>query len=68
MFEHIFKKGNLDVSVFPYKTISNRTGTENNIGGIIEVIKDSQSRDEIGKIYGIKLDEFFLHKFGEVHS
>jgi phosphatidylinositol 4-kinase len=41
MFEQIFKKGKLDVCVFPYKTISNRTGGENSIGGIIEVIKDS---------------------------
>ena len=68
MFEQIFNKFSLEVSLFPYKTISNRTGLDNNIGGIIEVIKDSQSRDEIGKTFSIKLDEYFLHKYGHPHS
>lgn len=56
----------LDIALFPYKTISNRTGVNKSIGGIIEVIKNTQSRDEIGKTYGIPLDEYYRNHFGSV--
>lgn len=45
----IFDKNNLDLKVFPYKTISNRTGFGLDIGGIIEVVPKTVSRDSIGK-------------------
>ena len=35
LFMEIFEKNNLDLYLFPYKTISNRTGKDLNIGGII---------------------------------
>lgn len=39
LFQHIFNTQDLDLRLFPYNTISNRTGITKNIGGIIEVIK-----------------------------
>jgi phosphatidylinositol 4-kinase len=45
----IFEKNNLDLKLFPYKTISNRTGEGLDIGGIIEVVPKTVSRDSIGK-------------------
>ena len=50
LFAGIFKKVKLDLFVFPYKTIPNRTGLLKNLGGIIECVRDNPiSRDEIGK-------------------
>ena len=45
----IYQRHNLDLKLFPYKTISNRTGEDLNIGGIIEVVPKTFSRDSIGK-------------------
>lgn len=45
----IFDKNGLDLKLFPYKTISNRTGESLDIGGIIEVVPKTVSRDSIGK-------------------
>ena len=48
-FSEIFGIHNLELKLFPYKTISNRTGEDLNIGGIIEVVPKTVSRDSIGK-------------------
>ncbi len=45
IFKSIFERVGLDLSVFPYKAISNRTGKMLNVGGIIEVIPNTISRD-----------------------
>lgn len=45
MFKGIFDRFGLDLFVFPYKCISNRTGIKLNVGGIIEVIPNTISRD-----------------------
>lgn len=45
MFKGIFDRMGLDLYVFPYKAISNRTGNTLNVGGIIEVIPNTISRD-----------------------
>ena len=45
LFQKIFKKCGLDLYVAPYKCISNRTGPEQLLGGIIEVVPFSNSRD-----------------------
>jgi len=63
-FDEIFKKVGLDVFVCPYKTIPTRSGEDNNIGGIIEVIPDTSSRDQIGKANSYGLVEYFYEKFG----
>jgi len=50
--------------VAPYKCISNRTGDEKLLGGIIEVVPNSHSRDQLGKAFEINLHEYFLKKYG----
>ena len=45
LFQKIFKECNLDLYVAPYRCISNRTGSDKMLGGIIEVIPNSHSRD-----------------------
>lgn len=54
--------------MYPYKTISNRTGPGLNIGGIIECVPNTTSRDAIGKINQESLYQYFLNKFGPEHN
>ncbi|KRX05034.1 Protein kinase-like domain [Pseudocohnilembus persalinus] len=68
LFQYVFQKNQLDLIVFPYKTIATRTGKQDNIGGIIEVVRDSQSRDEIGKKNDYNLYTYFQNKFGNENS
>jgi len=65
LFQGIFKKLKLDLYLFPYKVIPNRTGQNRNLGGIIECVKDKPiSRDEIGKTQFCSLYQYFLNNFG----
>jgi len=50
--------------VAPYRCISNRTGADKLLGGIIEVVPNSHSRDQLGKAFEINLHEYFLKKYG----
>ncbi|KHN68810.1 phosphoinositide 4-kinase [Ordospora colligata OC4] len=59
MFELIFKQANLDIFLCPYKVIVTSCGT-----GIIEVIPNSKSRDQIGRENINNLSEYFEYKFG----
>ncbi|KAL4463226.1 hypothetical protein ABPG74_007227 [Tetrahymena malaccensis] len=68
LFQGIFQKANLELYVFPYKTISNRTGLNLDIGGIIEVVKNSISRDQLGKTNQCSLYDYFINKFGQEDS
>ena len=52
----------------PYKCISNRTGDDQLLGGIIEVVPNSNSRDQIGKAFEIDLYNYFLKKYGNESS
>jgi phosphatidylinositol 4-kinase len=54
--------------LFPYHTLSNRTGPSLDIGGIIEVVPNCVSRDSIGKTNEESLYEFFLSNFGPKHN
>lgn len=45
LFQKIFRKYDLDLFVAPYKCISNRTGEGKTLGGIIECVPNSHSRD-----------------------
>lgn len=49
--------------VYPYQCISNRTGSDNLLGGIIEVVPNSFSRDALGKAFEINLHAYFLKKY-----
>lgn len=65
IFQGIFKKLGLDLQVFPYKTIANRTSKDLNLGGIIECVKDNAiSRDQLGKTNQCSLYDHFINKFG----
>lgn len=70
LFQKIFKSCDLDLYVMPYRCISNRTGTGAHkfLGGIIEVVPNSNSRDQIGKAYEINLHEYFLKRYGTESS
>ena len=64
IFQEIFVVEKLDLFLFPYRTISTRTGNEKTIGGIIECVPKTQSRDEIGKVNKCSLYEHFKAKYG----
>ena len=64
LFQKIFKKCGLDLYVAPYQCISNRTGEDQVLGGILEVVPNSSSRDQIGKAFEIDLYDYFLKKYG----
>ena len=49
LFVEIFERHGLGLRLFPYRTLSNRTGPSLDIGGIIEVVPNCVSRDSIGK-------------------
>lgn len=68
MFKGVFERCGLDLYVFPYKTISNRTGSQLNVGGIIEVVANTISRDQMGKTNRCSLYEYFINKFGSEDS
>lgn len=68
LFQKIFKSCDLDLYVMPYSCISNRTGAEKLLGGIIEVVPNSTSRDQLGKAYEINLHEYFLKRYGSESS
>ena len=58
----------MNLYVKPYKIISNRTGSEKLLGGIIEVIPNAHSRDELGKAFEINLHEYFIKRYGNESS
>lgn len=64
LFKDIFDSYGLDLYLMPYKCISNRTGPDKNIGGIIEVVPNCSSRDQLGKAYEMNLYTYFVEKYG----
>ncbi len=68
LFANIFSKYDLDLFVYPYKTIANRTGENDTIGGVIEVVPNCSSRHQLGKEFASRLLKFFRGKFGAESS
>lgn len=68
IFQEVFEAEKLDLFLFPYKTISTRTGNDKTIGGVIEVVPNTVSRDQIGKENKYGLVEFFREKYGSDQS
>ena len=64
LFQKIFKKHDLDLFVAPYKCIANRTGDDKLLGGIVECVPFSSSRDQLGKAFEIDLYQYFLKRYG----
>lgn len=59
LFRAIFKESNLDISLFPYKVVAIDFEC-----GVIEVIENAITRDQMGKEQINSLTEFFEYKFG----
>ena len=68
IFREIFKQSGLDVYTYPYQTISTISPKNDDLGGYIEVVKDTDSRDQIGKTYDTNLYDYFLCSFGQENS
>jgi phosphatidylinositol 4-kinase len=58
----------VEVRLFPYRVISNRTGPGLDMGGIIECLPATVSRDEIGKKANLDLHSYFTNRFGPESS
>jgi hypothetical protein len=66
--KNIFKLYNLELFVYPYRVLPNRTGEEGLIGGIIECVPNAQTRDELGKSVATSLKNYFLSRYGREES
>ena len=68
IFQEIFNENNLNLYTYPYQTISTISQRFNELGGYIEVVKDTDSRDQIGKTYETNLYEYYKYSFGQENS
>ena len=68
IFQEIFNENNLKLYTYPYQTISTISRTYKDLGGYIEVVKDTDSRDQIGKTYETNLYEYYICSFGQENS
>jgi phosphatidylinositol 4-kinase len=68
IFQEIFKENHLNLYTYPYQTISTISPKYKDLGGFIEVVKDTDSRDQIGKTYSTNLYEYYLYTFGQENS
>lgn len=59
---------NLPLTLVPYSVIPNRTGENNAIGGILQVVPNVRSRDNLGKGGAKTLMQHFTNKYGHVSS
>ncbi|KAF7684141.1 putative phosphatidylinositol 4-kinase STT4 like protein [Astathelohania contejeani] len=59
MFQDIFKDANLDIFLYPYRVIATESGC-----GVIEVIPNAISRDQMGRERINNLHDYFEYKFG----
>jgi hypothetical protein len=64
LFKDIFDLFQLDLHIFPYNVLCNRTGKDRDIGGIIECVPNASSRDELGKDFDVDMYQYFIEKFG----
>ena len=68
IFREIFKQSGLNLYTYPYQTISTISPKHQDLGGYIEVVKDTDSRDQIGKTYDTDLYDYYLCSFGQENS
>ena len=68
IFQEIFNENNLQLYTYPYQTISTISRTYKDLGGYIEVVKDTDSRDQIGKTYETNLYDYYICSFGQENS
>eukprot|EP01116_Phalansterium_solitarium_P022214 TRINITY_DN7253_c0_g1_i2.p1 TRINITY_DN7253_c0_g1~~TRINITY_DN7253_c0_g1_i2.p1 ORF type:complete len:2046 (+),score=784.72 TRINITY_DN7253_c0_g1_i2:171-6308(+) len=63
LFHKIFQQFDLDLFLYPYKVIATSPQS-----GIIEVVPNATSRDQLGKKFEGGLAEYFLFKYGPPHT
>jgi len=63
LFKRIFQSVGLDLYLFPYKVIATKPGC-----GIIELVPNTMSRDQLGKKVDGSLYDYFLAKYGPKNS
>lgn len=64
LFKHAFEAARIGLYLYPYRVIPTRTGSKKTPGGIVEMVPDVRSRDEIGKAGYPTLFDFFTSTFG----
>lgn len=68
IFKEIFAENNLKLFLYPYQTISTISSKYRDLGGFIEVVQNTDSRDQIGKTYETNLYDYFICTFGQENS
>jgi hypothetical protein len=68
LFSDCFKSAGLPLYLKPYRVIANRTGDDMAVGGIIEVVPECRSRDQLGKSGSRDLFRYFQSQFGTPES
>ncbi|KAF2076319.1 hypothetical protein CYY_002375 [Polysphondylium violaceum] len=63
IFKRIFQSVGLDLYLFPYKVIATKPGC-----GMIELVPNTMSRDQIGKKVNGNLYNYFISKYGNKNS
>ena len=68
LLRDIFENAGLEIYLYPYRVIATRCGKNRIIGGMIEMVPDSSSRDELGKENNLELKDYFISKYGNEES
>ncbi|EGG17773.1 phosphatidylinositol 4-kinase [Cavenderia fasciculata] len=63
LFKRIFQSVGLDLYLFPYKVIATKPGC-----GMIELVPNTMSRDQIGKKVNGSLYDYFISRYGQKNS
>lgn len=63
MFKNIFTASSLHLYLCPYRIIATQPGC-----GIIEVVENSMSRDQLGKVTSGTMYDYFVDKYGPEHT
>ena len=68
LMKEMFKWEKVELFLKAYNTFSIRSSSDNSLGGLIEVLKDAKSINEISKWYDNKLYDYFRNKYGDENS
>ncbi|KJE88947.1 type 3 phosphatidylinositol 4-kinase [Capsaspora owczarzaki ATCC 30864] len=63
LFKKIFEQCGLDLYVFPYRVVATSPGA-----GVIEVVPNTKSRDQLGRQTEVTLHDYFVATYGDPHS
>ena len=63
MFDAVYKKVGLPVFLYPYNVVATGPGS-----GVIEVVRDAKSRDELGRASELGLRDLFISRYGPEDS